>query len=210
VNLVIPYKDDAADGHELRYCLRSMQQHFADLTSVLLIGEKPTWYTGEHMTAEDKTTRKEYNIVSKVILSPYENFLLCSDDVYALRLFDVSLPYYYSGLLRTTKRYGRVGDRVKNTCKLYPEGKLFDIHTPMVINRDKFREAHNINWLGQEFLTKSIYCNYLNIEGVQLADHKIREGNKIPDAPFFSTNDRTAKRIKFEELYPNKSRYESN
>lgn len=215
---MIPYRLDPANGYELKYAIRSMVKHFKDMTGVLLIGDRPTWYQGEHIHAQDYRgypSRKEYSMVQKILLCPYEDFLLTQDDVFAMRDFDSTLPNYYSGTLAEVKVHGRYHRRVRAVMGIYPEGMFYDIHCPMVINRDKFREANNVDWLTTEFLQKSLYGNFIG-GGSQMADCKIRNAPEpgqplvIPDAPFFSTDDQsgTHKLINFDTLYPDASQYE--
>lgn len=205
--VVYPYRHSETD--ELKYSIRSMVKHFKDMTGVCVIGDCPEWYTGEHIPAKDIPGRKESSIVNKILLAPYENFLLCNDDIYALQDFDDALPLYYSQPLNETIRHGKYAHRVDNTRKLYPSGMMYDIHTPMVVNFRSFHAAHvGCDWGNKEYLCKSIYGNYIG-GGEPLRDCKVREGKKIPEGvPFFSTNDRTAGMINLNELYPVKSEYE--
>lgn len=209
MNLVIPYRHDDHDGYELKHCIRSMVKHFTDLTGVTIIGDKPKWYTGEHIKAKDGP-RKEWNIVSKILMSPYPQFLLCSDDVFATQDFDATLPMYYSERLDQVKYKGQYPTRAANTMKVYPDGMMYDIHKPMVIDRALFREAQlQGNWAQREYLSKSMYGNYVG-GGEVLADHKVRHAFKCDlTKPFFSTNGgAVAKMLKLHELYPLTSVYE--
>jgi hypothetical protein len=206
--LTIPYKSDGRDGRELKYCIRSMQKHFATLSGVLLIGDLPSWYTGDYLPASDIPGRKEWSIVSKILQCPYDRFLICSDDVFALADFDESLPMYYSGPLAKVPAHGQYAKRVANTRLIYPNGLMYDIHQPMIIDRALYHAAHNIPWHEREYLNKSIYGNFVG-GGVQLDDYKIRTREQVDmTRPFFSTNDRTAKYVRFDDIYPEKSRYE--
>ena len=71
MKLLIPYRRCPNNGLELRYAIRSMVRHFKPLSGVVLIGDKPNWYCGEHIPATD-TGAKEWNIVNKILSSPYE------------------------------------------------------------------------------------------------------------------------------------------
>lgn len=89
---------------------------------------------------------------------------------------------------------------------------MYDCHTPMVIDSDKYREAHaQCDWEQRDYLTKTIYGNFVG-GGEYIADFKVRSSlDKIPpDRPFFSTNNQMAKRVNFEQLYPTPSPYEVN
>lgn len=208
MTLLYPYRHSHDNGRELKHSIRSMVKHMKGITGVCVIGDKPDWYVGEHVPAHDVPGRKEYNIVSKVIQSPHETFVLASDDCFAQQDF-YNYPFYSSGLLSETIRPGRYHHRLANTKLIYPAGHMFDIHYPMLIERDKFREAHDIDWTGKEYLCKSVYANYINAIPTMASDCKVRNGGSIPPGPFFSTSDRTSKFIPLETMYPIPSQYES-
>jgi hypothetical protein len=184
-------------------------KHFKDLSGVCLVGDKPGWFTGVYIQVPDIKGRKEWSIVSKVLSVPYENFLLCSDDCFALKDFDSSLPLYYSMPLKNYKGGGNYPERVRNLMSVYPDGLMYDIHQPMVINRENFHKANKLlEWENRDYLTKSSYGNYIG-GGVQLDDYKIKTGNTIDiTKPFFSTNQLTGRLIDFEVIYPERSDYE--
>lgn len=207
MNLVIPYRNDQRGGHELRYAIRSMQKHFKNLDGVLLIGDLPGWFTGDYLPASD-TPRKEFSIVSKILQCPYDNFLLSSDDIFAMHDFDETLPRYYSTTLKMAPVYGKYVHRRNNTMQIYPDGLMYDCHKPMVINRDLYAKAHDIPWNEREYLNKSIYGNFVG-GGVQLDDYKLRTREVVDTTrPFFSTNERTAKYVRFQDMWPTPSKYE--
>ena len=70
-----------------------MVKHFKGMSGVVLIGDKPDWYCGEHIPAAD-TGAKEWNIVKKILLSPYEDFIYSNEDFLAPQDFDETLPNY--------------------------------------------------------------------------------------------------------------------
>lgn len=187
-----------------------MVKHFRDLTGVLLIGDKPGWYTGEHISARDYNgypARKEFSIVQKILKCPYPDFLLTQDDVYAAQDFDSTIPNYHSGLLSAARVHGRYQRRVRAVMEIYPPGNFYDIHCPMVVNREKYHEANKVPWDQKEYLQKSLYGNFVG-GGELMADCKVRDGNESITAPFFSTDDLTAKFVNLEEMYPIKSNFE--
>lgn len=206
--LLIPYRNDVNNGHELRYAIRSMVKYFTGFTGVVIIGDKPHWYKGEHIPANDKPGRKEWSIVSKVLMAPCEQFLLSNDDVFALAPFGTDLPNYYSGPLTTAVVHGKYIARRDAVRTLYPDGMFYDVHTPMVIHLPSYHYANSkADWVSRDYLCKSVYGNYVGV-GELLADCKVRHGKDIPAGPFFSTNDRTAQMIDFNKLYPDASQYE--
>lgn len=210
--VVIPYTRDIHNGWELQHAIRSMVKHFKDMTGVLLIGDRPGWFTGEHIPARDYNgypARKEFSIVQKILKCPYDDFLLTQDDVYANQDFDATIPNYHNGLLSAARVHGRYQRRVRAVMELYPNGMFYDIHCPMVVNRDKYHEANaQADWAAKEYLQKSLYGNFVG-GGELLPDCKVRDGNESITAPFFSTDDLTAKFVNLEEMYPEKSEYET-
>lgn len=49
IDVVYPYVADAAEGDELRYSLRSLEQNLLAVPRVWVIGDKPAWYRGNHV-----------------------------------------------------------------------------------------------------------------------------------------------------------------
>lgn len=211
MNLTIPYRNDNKDGHELRFAIRSMEKHFLSMTGCIVIGDKPTWYTGEHIPAQDIPDRKEYSVYCKLKLVN-GTILYSMDDVYALQPFSRSLPNYYFGTCREMAM--RVKDRrfkdLFGTC--LPEWKSFEVHCPMVIDTTK------LDWDDENRLLKTTYANRCPGNEVEQIDCKLRDDfnygevkNLIKGKPFWSTHDngeRPGILSMLNKLYPNKSKYE--
>lgn len=209
--LTIPYRSDDNNGRELRFAIRSMVMHFKDLTGVCIIGDRPTWYTGEHIPCGDILNHRAWSIVNKLLHCSHETFLMSNDDIFATKPFTSDLPQYYSHTLKEVPVNGRYVTRRNNVMKLFPDGLFYDTHTPMVVNEQEFRECQPKDWHKSDYLGKSLYCNAYTRNPVQLKDYKIRSVQGLPvdlSQPFFSTNERSAKFIKFEEMYPEPSVYE--
>lgn len=210
MNLVIPYTDDGKDGFELRYAIRSMEMFFKDLHQVILVGDKPSWFTGIHIQASDIEGRKEYSVYLK--LKKVEGVVLYSmDDVYALKPFDTNLPNYYFGTCREMSQ--RVTDRRFKDLfgQCLPEWKSFEVHSPMVIDT-RLLDYDN------DCLLKTTYANRLKLPGVEQIDCKIKNDlnygevkERIKDKPFWSTHDNADKpgiSSMLKRLYPKPSRNE--
>lgn len=209
MRVFIPYKETKDDGLECKFTIRSMVKHFKSMTNVILIGDKPSWYKGDHHQFEDVPNRKEYSIYRKLILLN-ETVLHCNDDFYALQDFDKDLPNYYSGLCREQAPMDKTYRDLFRNCP--GEWKNFDIHCPIVLNTQGFDE-----WLIDRPL-KTTYANFNKLLGTETIDCKIRykpdvnEINyNIAGRMFFSSCDNAHEngmnRV-LNSLYPNKSRYE--
>lgn len=212
MRVVIPYVNDKRDGHELRYCIRSMAKHFKDISGVLLIGDRPAWYTGDYIHNNPRLAHKEQRIISNVMQAPDESFLLTSDDTYALSDFDATLPHYHS----TPCTHHHSSDRrYRAMYRLCPAGWLnFDIHHPMVVQRDMFHLA----CASAMTPVKTTYANNDIRPRVKTTDCKIK-GKKteaeirafLAGRPFFSTHDNAHypdMLAILNELYPDPSPYE--
>lgn len=193
MKVLYPYKDDGKDGQELYYSIRSMEKHFKDMTGCIVIGDKPSWYTGEHIPASDIEGRKEYSVYLKV--KKVEGIVLyCNDDFYALKNFDSNLPNYYFGTCREMSRLV-TERRFKDLFgKCLPEWKSFEVHCPMVI------DTRLLNLDDEDRLLKTTYANRLNLPGVEQIDCKIRNDlnygevkERIKDKLFWSTSDNAYK-----------------
>lgn len=207
MKVVIPYKQQG-EGVELRYAIRSMYLYFKDITGVVVVGDKPDWYTGEHIPFPDEFGRKEYSIYKK-LMQVHGTVLYSNDDFFALKHFDSSLPNYYTGKV---KNYGGKDRRYLDLYRAcLPNWLNFDGHWPMIIDTTKFE------WIVDRPI-KTYYGNQNNLPGTELFDLKItgkylysEYKNKIKGRPFFSTKDNedcpNMLRL-WNELYPEKSHCE--
>jgi hypothetical protein len=170
MTIVYPYNDLAGwDFNELRYSIRSMVK-YANATRCIVVGFKPPWYTGEHIPMSD-TTFKEHSIYSKLLeaCKHTDRFIFCNDDHFMLR--EDLIDYYYSKPLKGLGDVDSYGRKIAATEALFPNGKFFDIHCPMIIESECMPLPYE--WLPHEYIVKSLYCNHHNIEGVYMQDCKI-------------------------------------
>lgn len=186
MKVVIPYTDDRLDGAELRYAIRSMCKYFKDMTGCILVGDRPSWYTGEYISCNDIPGRKEYSIYNKLI-QVQGVVLYSNDDFFALRPFGSDLHYYYYNNVKNVGARNATYRELYNNC---PSHWLnYDIHVPMVIDTTRFE------WGAADTPIKSTYANSIGVEGVQLEDMKITGAHTamgmrmLTDGrPFFSLN----------------------
>lgn len=54
------------DNQELRWSLRSLEKFCQDDIEPVIVGSVPDWFTGEFVKCDDKTLRKNINILHKV------------------------------------------------------------------------------------------------------------------------------------------------
>lgn len=230
MTIVLPYKDDILSEWELKFALRSIDKYLTGFTNLVLIGDKPEWYKGEHVQVNDWTGRKQYSIYSKLLISCELNnvtnsFVMWNDDHYLLDDLDICEIYnWYDGRLKETagKSHGvRYLETIKATIDIIPDTLNYDIHTPCIYNKEIFKLLFGNKT--EEICIKSYYFNYYVanyhvIKHEYMKDLKIntllsKEAIKvlIKDRLFFSTSTNGMKKPMIDlmnELYANKSQWE--
>jgi hypothetical protein len=172
--LFIPLgRDSIWQNNELRYALRSWGK-FGNIERVIIVGEKPDWYTGEHYPLPtSRILCKTEDIFRKTQLAATlsESFIYANDDHILLEPLAI-LPYYYQGLISDFRGGSETFMRyVINTDRICPRGKYFDVHTPMVIQSDIILSLPYV----QDTIMKSYYCYEAGVEGVEYKDCKINQ-----------------------------------
>lgn len=217
-------------NNELRYSLRSIEKYLKH-KNIFLIGEKPEWAQNlTHIPAIDPyPMNKERNIFSKIMVAckdsrVTEDFLFINDDHFLLQPMK-DIPYYGNGTIEQflKRRVTTYTMSAYNTKKALQAKSLptnyFDIHAPIIYNKQKFLELQAYDWnIKKGYVIKSLYCNTHNIAPVPYSDCKLQIPTneeaikeKIKGRAFFSIGDgaiNTNLRNVMEELYPEKSSYE--
>lgn len=216
MRLVIPYRI-CKEGLELKYAIRSIEKHFKNLSGVLLIGDRPEWYTGDHIPLADLLKEKERSMQTKVLQCPDKVFLYSNDDYFALEDFDYQLPHFYDTTCADMANCHPIDSYRKMYDSCPGRWLNFDVHTPMIMEKQRFRESFEA--MDAQTPIKTTYGNHPpEVPGWYLCDIKIRGEHSIDelryktkDRPFFSTHDSAVNDdlIRFfNELYPNPSKYE--
>lgn len=160
--------------NELRYSLRSFNPN-----RVVVIGHKPSWYTGEHypFPAGAWSKPKDIFLKTREMCKHADEFIFCNDDHFLLQPL-TTLPNYYQCPLKKFKGGSQTFMRyVDNTSRLFPDGMYYDIHTPMRIESAKFLTLQYTN----DVVMKSLYGNSFPGESVQLNDLKINHHVRTED-----------------------------
>lgn len=218
MDLIIPYREDRHTGEELKFALRSIETYLKGYGEILIIGDEPTGIKGCWVIRhKDEPGTKEQNILNKVKRGFHyaSKAIMWHDDHYLLKPLNVSeLGYYHNGPLKDQIRKAHSGykNTIQNTLHKFPEALNFDIHTPIIFEKDKFCTLNP----RKETCIKSLYCATYEIKGEYMDDLKINGThtltelrNVIQDRLFFSTGhlfNPTMDLLK--ELYPNPSRFE--
>lgn len=214
MRIAIPLKKQN-DYTELRYALRSIEL-FIKHSEIIIIGDQiPDWLVNvTQIHVPDIPGQKQMSMRRKILaaLEYSKEILLTHDDVFFLKPIK-EFTYYYNGVL---KSYAESGARPLQK-QLEAMGKLtrnYDLHYPLIYDQ-RFKEASE-NFTSDVIL-KSMFCNYFEVEGVQVFDNKLlNQKNQsevysfIKDKSSFSTGESTLKIALpvLNELYRNKSKFE--
>lgn len=205
------------DYTELRYSLRSLEKHLPK-SEVIIVGDTiPEWITGvTQIHVKDIPGRKQLTIRKKILsaLEYSKEIFFLNDDYFFLQDIDPgNFPYYYFGNIRESGESGARPLREQLATK-GKNIKHFDIHCPIIYERDKFRALEVFT---SDCLIKSMYSNFHDIEGVPMPDTKINSQHsthgikeRIKNKIVFSTGPGG---LKFalpvlQEFFPHKSRFE--
>lgn len=221
-------KGSVLKDFELKMSLRSVVKNLSGVDQIWIIGNHPEWLDTNHVNfipLPDHSERvPDYNIMRKISCACEKanlsnDFIFFNDDHFLLSPFDTAtFPYFYSGELENyIKRRGLdgYGRRANNTLKTLQRlglpTKYFDIHTPIIYNKELFlKNVTSQDWnLKDGFIIKSLYANSLKIEGVEMKDNKINHAPQQGDR-IFSTFPRLKASITryLQEQFPEKSKYE--
>lgn len=203
------------DYEELRYSLRSIEK-FIDYDEIIIVGDyMPEWLINvTWIDVSDIPNKKQLSIKKKILaaLEYTKEFLFMNDDMYFLQPVS-EFPYYYKGYL---KHYAEAGSKQLEKeleAKKWPT-KNFDTHYPLIYNKYFKLAAMEFT---EDTIIKSMFCNFLEIEGVFLPDCKmVRETSNqdirefIKDRFMFSTGIYSIDKALpvLAELYPKKSIFE--
>lgn len=233
MDVVIPYKHSTSGGLELRYTLRGIDKYFPELENIFIIGDCPEFLQNIiHIQATDSPERhyKARNIMGKLMIAcndkrVSDNFAMFNDEHFLLKPWQ---PVYdHCGTLEESLRRYTNHQTYRNTLlntyhQLNNSGFDFDTHAPIIFQKEIFvRTVPTVNWSRPwGYGIKSLYCNMAGITGEKRADLKIKQSwskeninGLLLNRPYFSLDDRALNNhmIKvLQELYPQKSQYESD
>lgn len=227
-DIVIPLGTRSTQkNQELRYSLRSIEQHLTGVGNVFIIGECPEWLQNIiHIpfTEDPRNRYRDRNIMLKMSEAckdsrVSDDFLMVHDDHFLLAYYEAgAFPYYRCGDL--VPNGGQYGYTKENTIHLLGRISNYDCHCPIVFNKELFKAVALVDWSKwYGYCLKTLYCGINNIQGEFIEDIKIRYPHtkdeikeQIAGRKWFSIGDRCFQPggmlDVLNELYPNKSRYE--
>lgn len=234
MDVVIPYI--YSKHNELRYCLRSIDKYF-NHRRIFIIGDEADskqdrWLkTACNITISNEGKSREARIFNKLLLAANmpevsDPFVMFNDDHF-LTHHMTEIPYGWNSSLEEIVAYRLYNDgytrALRNTLKalnhMDKPTKHFDIHTPIIYEKDRINKIAEIfDWsIPFGYCIKSLYCNYFEIEGEYIEDCKLKKSGdlvgmkrQIANHWVFSCGDTAFPTMAalLKELYHDKSRYE--
>lgn len=214
-------KGSSYSNIEIMLSIRSIEKAKLKYRNIVIVGEKPSFLKNViHIPVEDVDGVKDYRIAKKIeylCTRPEisEDFLFFNDDFFITKNFNIEkYPYYHKGTLLREKvkhpYYNYLNETYHYLKSINKESNHFDLHVPIIYNKAKFLELSHIWNPKSNFVVKSIYSNYHNIEGELKKDYKIKTPQDV-NTECFSTYDNLDNGLLtwLFELYPKSTKYES-
>jgi pyruvyltransferase len=211
----------------LRYSIRSVEKNL-NYRDIYIVGKKPSFLNQEcrEIRVNDRAVSNRFLNISEKLMAIIndprvsENFIIMNDDFYILEKFK-TIPYYYIGNISTYQKQlseAFTGSHWKKILTqqldMFPKGKMFTPHFPIVYNKKKLKELLKIEKM-RESCMRSWYCNYYKVKGVKVIDKKIHKKDHLHlynHSKFMSSSDWIEKNKDFldflREKFPNVSQYE--
>ena len=192
MDIVYTFKyDNRSFNTQLKYSLRSVEKFLKGFRNVYVIGFNCNLKNIIHIEHSDIFSPGK-NIITKLLFMAdlkelSEDFFYMADDHFILKDIGINnYPYYSNGTLTELLKTQRntYSQNIKNTLQLFPDGRNFNIHCPIIYNKEKLKElrgkydlSHPLN-----YLTKSLYGNHFNLyEGKEIKDCKIRTNFQVDE-----------------------------
>ena len=207
---VYVYKRTSDKGQELKYSIRSLENVKNWNGEVFVAGDNEDWFKDvkvieakkSHVKWTDQENKLRAIVGDKRVA---DDFIYFNDDMYCVTPTEIT-PLYDGKLENYTGKNG--WQKAKSDTKDYLEKKgatifNYDIHVPMVFNKDKLAKILDILDENRK-QPRSLYGNLYEIGGEQYKDRKTYT-SKLRKGKLLSTKRFTPE---LKELFKSKSRYE--
>lgn len=169
--LYILGKGSLAENEEIRYSVRSLEQHMLDLGNVFIVGENPGILPNAiQIECEDPHTKAWRNMLLKLrtacaIEGLSEEFILMNDDFFLLApVSGEEFPFY-------AVENGNGGS----------SGALdFGVHAPIKIKKEWLLNMPLLPDASGSFSVRSFYGNFYKAPPTYTKDHIMRAGEGLP------------------------------
>lgn len=187
ISIVYPIGNGSRwQNNELRYSLRSIQRHLSGVKDIWVVGDRPKWYKGNHIPHTNRAASPNHNIKDKVLKACQSEisdpFLFMMDDIFFLSDFTApQMPYYHNGTIQEyldKRGIDPYSKQARNTLNILNYQGLptlhYDIHTPILYEKEAFKWAVSADWANQGYIVKSLYANSIKKPCEFMEDCKIK------------------------------------
>lgn len=176
ITVAIPYLHELSQGEELRYAIRSWCKHMRDEFEIVIVGDRPKWYTGNHIQTGSirnipfcrafDITAKLYRIISDTNIS--DEFIYTYDDVYLVNdctesdfklIIALSAIQKGSILPHGSDKWKRM---LEASRKLFNEPVVYnyETHLPRMFKKQWLNQILNVyNFKMNALLVSTVYFN---------------------------------------------------
>lgn len=210
---VYAYKRTSDQGKELRYSIRSLSNLTNWNGQVFVIGDSEAWFSQKIQLIEAPKSADKYADSQGKLLAATQhkripdNFIYMNDDFYITTSTEAS-PLYDGKLIATNNKNRWQQTKANTKAYLEQQGIQepldYDIHTPIVFNKQDLAAALAICNEQPNLQIRSLYGNLYKVGGKQYADKKTSTF-KLPKAKYISTRMFSPE---LQKLFPNKSEFE--
>ncbi len=213
-------------NQELKYSLRSLK--FIEHRKIFIIGHRPGFLNNIiHVHYSERTHKKQFNVINKILAACKldnlsHDFILMNDDFFFLKETEIKKYLYNCSIKALQNKTPRTqyGKSLASTIDYLNNNHLpfnnFEIHYPMIFNKQKFLNLFSSFDLNQQVNYRSVYGNYFKLDGyVSHKDfklHEIDQFNESEDYEFISIADKIMVYDRFKNFlknkFPDKSNYE--
>jgi glycosyltransferase involved in cell wall biosynthesis len=193
VDVVIPMGTGSQSGdNELRFCLRAIERLLKGYRNIYIVGHLPRWCTNVVHIKHSEYHPKANNIHDKVAAACKhpditDDFILFNDDYFLVQAVDAPIyPYYYSDSaldeVMTRPKADPYRRLVVDTYSEINTARYYDIHCPIVINKEAFlSQTYNRKYEGG-ILVKTSYCAHFQpVNSIKRADPILRDKHTIEE-----------------------------
>lgn len=193
IDVVIPMGTGSQSGdNELRFCLRAIERLLKGYRNIYIVGHLPRWCTNVVHVKHNEYHPKANNIHDKIAAACNhpditDDFILFNDDYFLVQAVDAPIyPYYYSdSALDEVMQRPKADPYRRLVVDTYSEintARYYDIHCPIVINKEAFlSQPYNRKYEGG-ILVKTSYCAHFQpINSIKRADPILRDKHTIEE-----------------------------
>ncbi|WP_433895190.1 hypothetical protein [Sphingobacterium mizutaii] len=187
IAVLIPYLKSEADGDELKFALRSLEQNLKENFSVVIIGDREDWFSPEivHIPHQPHLIKEECDCpIPSMVRNPQADvthkiftaiasgeidgdFILTNDDIFLLgptHLSDIAVLKAFGLLDKGGKEGGIYNQNIKRTAKALEGNNLplhrYGAHIPVLLNAESIIDViEKYNATERGFLLTSLYFN---------------------------------------------------